>query len=114
MGRLTFLTRRLPPRFEVALVTIAPGRERTFDPTEWADALVVVERGEIELECAHGGPLRFVAGELLWLCGLGARTLRNPGSRPAPIAAVRRTRGRGQGQRGMAVHLAGGRPVRAA
>jgi hypothetical protein len=33
--RLTFLARRLPPRFEVALVTIAPGGNRTYDPAEW-------------------------------------------------------------------------------
>jgi hypothetical protein len=90
--RLTLLARRLPPRFEVALVTIAPGGNRTYDPAEWADALVVVERGEIELECTHGGPLRFVAGEMLWLCGLGVRALHNPGSRPALITAFRRRR----------------------
>jgi hypothetical protein len=47
--RLSFLGRRLPPAFELRVVAVAPGGERPYDEDEWRDALVVVERGEIEL-----------------------------------------------------------------
>jgi len=61
--RLSFLGRRLPSAFEVKVIALAPGRERTYDEADWRDALVVVEGGEIELECVGGivGASRAVA-----------------------------------------------------
>jgi hypothetical protein len=42
--------------FEVRLVVVAPGRSRAYEPAQWRDALVIVQRGEVELE-GMGGAL---------------------------------------------------------
>jgi hypothetical protein len=88
--RLSFLGRRLPPGFELRVATIAPGRQRTSAEDEWRDALVVVERGQIELVCLGGSRHRFGRGDVLWLSGLPLRALRNPGVEPAVLVAVSR------------------------
>jgi quercetin dioxygenase-like cupin family protein len=88
--RLSFLGRRLPASFEIRLVAVAPGCDRAFDRAEWQDALVVVERGEIELECERGTHRRFARGAVLCFARLPLRTLRNPGAEPALLAAVSR------------------------
>ncbi|MBA2533395.1 MAG: hypothetical protein H0V21_00120 [Rubrobacter sp.] len=53
-------------------------------------ALVVVERGEIELECERGTRRRFGRGSVLWVSGLPLRALRNSGRGPALLVAVSR------------------------
>ena len=73
-------------------VTIPPKGERPYDPAEWWDSLVTVERGEVELDC-HGGQLaRFKRGDILWLAGLPVCALRNTGSEPVVLVAVSRVR----------------------
>jgi hypothetical protein len=88
--RLSIAGRRLPPAFVRREVTVAPGDERAYDPEEWQDALVVVERGEIELECHAGHLARFRRGDILWLTGLPLRVLRNRGPGPAVLVSVAR------------------------
>jgi hypothetical protein len=88
--RLSIAGRRLPPAFVRREVTVAPGAERPYDPAEWLDALVVVERGEIELECRAGHLARFRRGDILWLTGLPLCLLRNDGAEPAVLVAVSR------------------------
>jgi hypothetical protein len=90
--RLSFLGRRLPPAFELRVVSVAPGGQRTYDEAEWRDALVVVERGEIELESSAGARTRFGTGSVLWLFGLPLRALHNRGPDPALVVAVSRRR----------------------
>lgn len=81
----------LPPAgFRFASVELEPGGTRPYEPGEWADALVVVARGELELECRDGGRRRFGCGEALWLSGLPLRALRNPGCETAVLVAVSR------------------------
>jgi quercetin dioxygenase-like cupin family protein len=76
--------------FEVRLVAVAPGRSLAYHQGDWRDALVIVERGQIELE-GLGGTLRsFERGAVLWLAGLPLRALHNPGHQPAVLAAVSR------------------------
>jgi hypothetical protein len=89
-GRRSLLSRPLPPRFERRVVTVPPGAARAFDPAEWRDAIVAVERGAIELECRDGDLRGFRRGDLLSLSGLSLRALRNPGTDPAVLVAVRR------------------------
>jgi hypothetical protein len=89
---LSFLHRRLPRSFEVRVVGLEPAGVRAYDPVEWRDALVVVERGEIELECLHGSRLRFGRGAVLWLAGLSVRAVHNRGREPALLVAVARRR----------------------
>ncbi|HEY8200464.1 MAG TPA: hypothetical protein VII47_03840 [Actinomycetota bacterium] len=89
---LPFLTQRLPPSFERRVVTIAPGGARPYDGVEWQDAIVVVERGEIEIEGCCGVRRCFRRGDVLWLAGLPLRALRNHGDHPAQLVAVSRRR----------------------
>jgi hypothetical protein len=79
--RLSFLGRRLPSWVELRLA---------FDQADWRDAIVVVERGALELECRGGSRRRFVRGDLLWLDGLPLRALHNPGRAPAVLTVVAR------------------------
>jgi quercetin dioxygenase-like cupin family protein len=88
--RLTFLDGPVPPRFRLRGVTLAPGSSRPFREEEWDDALVVVERGELELECNAGGRRRFGAGAVMWLQGMNLRTLHNPGAEATVLSAVSR------------------------
>jgi hypothetical protein len=89
---VSFLGRRLGSSFVSATVTIAPRCARPYDEAEWAGALVVVERGAVELEGRAGGRRRFTTGAVLFLTGLGLRTLHNCGSEPVVLVAVTRRR----------------------
>jgi hypothetical protein len=91
MDGISFLARRLPPRFALRVVVVAPGDDRAYHEAEWRDAIVVVEHGEIELECLRGGRRSFGSGTVLWLAGLPLRTLSNRGSEPVVLSAVSRT-----------------------
>jgi hypothetical protein len=88
---VTFRGRPLGPAFRRREITIAPGRARLYDAAEWRDALVVVERGEVHLECRAGGFRSFARGAVLWLTGLPLRALHNRGTEPAVLVAVWRT-----------------------
>jgi hypothetical protein len=92
VGRLSFLGRRPPPPFELWTVTLAPGHALPYAEADWHDAVVVVEAGEIDLECVGGGRQRFVPGDVLRLSGLPLRSLRNPWPEPAVLVAVARRR----------------------
>jgi hypothetical protein len=76
--------------FDVRVVELPPGGERPYDGAEWAGALVLVDRGELELDCPDGRRPRFAGGAVLWLGGLPVRALRNPGAVPAVLVAVSR------------------------
>lgn len=77
--------------FDVRAVEVEPGGHRIYHAAEWSDALVVVGRGEIELECLSGTTLSFRRGDLLWLTGLPLRALHNSGREPALLVAVSRS-----------------------
>jgi hypothetical protein len=77
-------------RFDRRVVVVRPGEAHAYDPAEWRDALVVVERGMIELETSSGVCRSFVAGDVLWLVGLPLRLLRNRGPIPAVVASIAR------------------------
>jgi quercetin dioxygenase-like cupin family protein len=81
-----------PLGFEVRAVEIEPGGHRIYHAAEWSDALVVVGRGEIELECLSGTTHRLRRGDLLWLTGLPVRALHNRGYEPTLLVAVSRER----------------------
>ncbi|MCO1653563.1 cupin domain-containing protein [Pseudonocardia humida] len=89
-ARVSFLHRRLSASFDKRVVTVAPGARRPYRAEEWRDALVVVESGEVQLECADGGRRAFATGAVLWLAGLGLVALRNESREPAVLVAVSR------------------------
>jgi hypothetical protein len=90
--RLSLLDRPLSHTFELRLVILPPGRARRYRDADWRDALVVVERGYIELESVGGVRRRFSRGDVLWLTGLPMLALHNPGPDAALLAAVSRRR----------------------
>jgi hypothetical protein len=100
---VSFLGRPLPDWLTVRLVSIPAHSEMPYEPFRWSGALVVVEAGEIELECARGTSARFGAGAVLFFDGLGLRAVRNDTAEPALLAvAARRTATRRYPPRGQA------------
>jgi hypothetical protein len=85
---VTFRDRSLGSLFRRRVVTIAPGRARLYDAAEWRDALVVVEQGEVHIECRAGRFRPFAQGAVLCLTGLALRALHNRGPQPAVLVAV--------------------------
>ena len=80
------------PAFTRRMLTIAPGTTRPAAAADWPDAIVLVARGAIELDCAGGSTRRFASGDLIWVRGLPLRALRNPGPGDAVLVAVSRQR----------------------
>jgi quercetin dioxygenase-like cupin family protein len=88
--RLSFLGRLLPSGFEMRVVVVDPGDTRAYRESDWRDALVVVERGEIQLEASGGGRRVFATGDVLCLVGLSLQAIHNRGLEPAVLVAVSR------------------------
>lgn len=86
--RMSFLGGRCPRDFRVRTLTLPPGAAVDRAPAGWADALVVVERGELEVECGGGTRARFGAGAVLSFAGLPLRRLRNAGDEPLVLSAL--------------------------
>jgi hypothetical protein len=89
-GQLLLLGQHLSLAFDVRVVALAPGCRRAYDDAEWRDAIVVIERGALDLECASGNRYRFHCGAVLWLAGLPLCALYNPGKEHALLVAARR------------------------
>jgi len=90
--RRSFLGRRVPPWFDHRAVTIPVGAAIAYVDSDWRGAIVVVERGEVELEAVDGERHRFGLGSLIWLDGVRLRVLRNVGRQPAVLVAISRRR----------------------
>ncbi len=93
---LSFLGSPLPRWVNRTSVTIDPGDVRPYDEEEWRDALVIVEQGEVVLECTRGGFTTFRAGDVMWLSDIPLRRMHNYGVEPTVIVAVSRTGHSGQ------------------
>ena len=89
-GGRRFLGSRVPAGFRVRRIVVDCGAERAYDETEWEDAIVLVEDGEIELECVRGSRHRFRRGDVVWLVGLPLRAVCCAGPGPAILVAVSR------------------------
>jgi hypothetical protein len=79
-----------PPGFEIRAVAMEAGVTRIYNEAEWRDALVLVVRGEIELESVGGESCRFGRGSILCLVGLRLRALRSRGREPTVLVALSR------------------------
>ena len=90
-SRAAVLRADRPPAFESWRLALKPGEERLTDAAEWSDALVLIERGVIEVHCRAGGWRAFRAGDILALGCLPLRAIRNPGKTHAKVVAVRRS-----------------------
>jgi hypothetical protein len=63
-----------------------------IEPAEWADTLVVVLSGELELTCHSGRHANFAAESVLTLDATPVRTLSNPGPEQLILHLVHRHR----------------------
>lgn len=80
----------LPTWAERRIVSIAVGGSMPFVEADWNDSLVVIDAGDLEIECQLGGRRRFDQGAVLWLAGIDARLLHNVGDSPTVLIAVSR------------------------
>ena len=89
--RFSFLGEFICPEvFRLRTLRLQSGDAIDYLPADWADALVVVEQGELEVECCSGAVGRFGPGAVLAFAGLTVARLRNPGSVPLLLSAVSR------------------------
>jgi quercetin dioxygenase-like cupin family protein len=88
--RPLMLSGRAWPSFVAQTVVIAPRCMVPFNESNWLDALVIVESGEVELETTSGLRRRFRSGDTLWLTGLPLRCLHNPNDEPVLLKVVSR------------------------
>jgi len=79
-------------QFVVRHVTIAADTDLAVEAADWRDAIVVVERGSLEVECPDGIRTTFTTGAMLYLDGLSRSTLCNRGPDPVQLFALCRAR----------------------
>ena len=89
-ARVSLLRGTCPDGFQLRTVTLQPGDALPYHPADWHRALVVVEVGDLEVECRSGTRAWFAEGAVLVLSGLDPRRLRNPGSTPLLLSALSR------------------------
>jgi hypothetical protein len=87
---LSFLRDRWNPECRVRTLILEPGDAVDVRPADWADALVVVERGCLQIECDSGARAVFQPGAVLALTLLELRRLRSVGTTALVVSAVSR------------------------
>lgn len=92
--QLSFLRGPLPVSCQVRMVVLPPLGTLAYQRRQWADALVVVEYGTLEVECDSEVRARFEAGAVLTFATLNPRRLLNPGTVPLVLSALIRSSGR--------------------
>ena len=82
----------LPEGFSRRVFRVAPGLELGLERGRLPDAVVVVEQGELELECRAGTCRRFGRGSMIPIARLPISHLRSVGPGPLVLVAVSRAR----------------------
>ncbi|NUR62935.1 MAG: hypothetical protein HOV87_30420 [Catenulispora sp.] len=95
--RVSFLGRPCPRGFHVQLVILEPGDSVGYQFSDWPDALVVVERGELDVECRSGEHARFGEGAVLAFTALPVRRLHSVGAVALVLSALAREQATGWG-----------------
>jgi hypothetical protein len=80
----------LPAGFSKRVFLIAPGRKVDLDARGVLDAIVLVEEGEIELECRAGMRRRFGRGSIIPITRPPVAHARSVGSDPLLLLSVSR------------------------
>jgi hypothetical protein len=76
--------------FERRLVRLEPRCELLYNASEWADELVIVVCGSLELEGRTGRRWAFQKGSIVWLQELPLRAIHNPTDATTILMAVSR------------------------
>lgn len=84
----------LPEGFRRRVFRVPRGGELALEPDLLADAIVVVEQGELELECRAGTCRRFGRGSMIPTACPPVSRLRSVGPGPLVLVAVWRARQR--------------------
>jgi hypothetical protein len=85
----------LPEGFSRRVLRVAPGLELDLEASRVPDAIVVVEQGELELECRAGTCRRFGRGSMIPIARLPITHVRSVGLGPLVLFAVSRASLRG-------------------
>ena len=80
----------LPEGFSRAVLQVAPGLDVDLEASGVADPIVVVEEGELELECRSGARRRFGRGSMIPIARLPIARVRSVGAGPLVLVAVSR------------------------
>jgi hypothetical protein len=80
----------LPEGFSRRVVRVAPGLALDVEWYRVPDAIVLVEQGELEIECRAGTRRRFGRGSMIPIARLPVSHLRNVGVGPLVLVAVSR------------------------
>ena len=80
----------LPDGFSRRVLRVAPGLEIDVEARGAPDAIVVVEAGEVEVECRAGTRRRFGRGSMIPIARLPVTHLRSVGPGPLVLVAVSR------------------------
>jgi hypothetical protein len=81
----------LPEGFSRRVFRVAPGLELGTNSHDLHEALMLVEQGELELECRAGTRRRFGHGSMIAIAGLPVARVRSVGTRSLVLVAVSRT-----------------------
>lgn len=79
-----------PAGFEMSRVVVQPASSVAYRESQWADAVVVVEQGRLQVECWSGAQACFEQGAVLFLTGLELRQVTNPSLEPLVLKTIRR------------------------
>jgi hypothetical protein len=90
--KVSFLCAPFPQSLRLRTVILQPQDALDYRRADWLDTVVVVERGELEMQCRSGARAWFGPGATLVFTGLGLRRLRNPGNAPLVLSALTRNR----------------------
>jgi hypothetical protein len=82
----------LPQGFTRRVFRIAAGLELGFELCRVSGAIVVVEEGELELECGSGTRRRFGPGSMIPIARVPVTRARNVGPGPLALVFVSRAR----------------------
>lgn len=76
--------------FRQQTLTLAALEAVDYCRADWADTFVIVERGNLEIECCSGARAWFGEGAMLAFADLNLRLLRNTGTDQLVLRALTR------------------------
>ncbi|HZC72850.1 MAG TPA: hypothetical protein VE442_19290 [Jatrophihabitans sp.] len=88
--RISFLDARCPAAFRLRRLILQPQDAIDYRSVDWIDTLVIVERGQLELETGDDARAWFAEGAVLVLADLGVQRLRNASDTPLVLSALSR------------------------
>jgi hypothetical protein len=78
------------PAFRRRSMTIPAQETVPYVAEYWQGAIVMIERGSVDLCCVRGGRRRFAEGAILFMDGLALESLHNPGVEDVVLVALSR------------------------